>query len=322
MKNLKSFLSKYLLFFVWLIIMLGVGCINKKFLSVKNIITITRTTSYVMMLALGQMMAMRAGELDFSIAAQATFGACIMGKLLANGTISNFYLAVLIGILCTLALAMISATLIIKMHLPAFITTLTMSLIMDAFVTGMTNNAPLFSKQWPDSFTVFKTVKLGKVPLQTLVGLAILILLIIIIEKGKLGRHIYAVGANPVAATQTGISVPAIKYISFAMCSVLCSFGGVMQASYIGTVPISLGSDYLMTALCACTLSTAFFSPGKYNPIGTAMGSLLLVTISNAISNLGLGTEVNNITQSIVLIVSLAIIARMHKNGLPKVSFN
>lgn len=275
-----------------------------------------------MMLALGQMMAMRVGELDFSIAAQATFGACVMGKVLETGLIHSFALAVIVGVLCTLAFSMISATLIIKMRLPAFITTLAISLVLDALVTGMTNNMPLFSSDWPATFTIFRNIKLGSVPLQTLTGFAILIVLIVVIEKTRLGRHLYTVGANATAARQTGISVTGMKYLAFGMCSVLCSFGGCMQASYLQTVPITLGSDYLMTALCACTLSTAFFRPGKYNPLGTMMGALLLITISNAISNLGLGTEVNNITQSVVLIVSLALIARMYKNGLPKVSFS
>ena len=322
MRQTKSFLSKYLLFFVWVIVYLGVGLINNRFLSGRNLITITRTVSYVMMLAMGQMMAMSAGELDFSIGAQATFGACIMGKLLEVGVIHNFWLAVVIGVLCTLALAMISATLIIKLHLPAFITTLAMSMVMDSFVTGMTNNMPLFSRSWPDNFTVFKTVQLGSVPLQTLVGIAILIVMFLFMEKTRLGRYIYSVGANRTACEQTGISVIGIKYLAFACCSVLCSLGGCIQASYLGTVPITLGSDYLMTALCACTLSTAFFRPGKYNPLGVFVGTLLLITISNAISNLGLGTEINNVTQSIVLLVSLAIIAKLHKNGLPKVVFN
>lgn len=322
MKNVKSFLSKYLLIFVWLAIYLGVGLINSRFLSSGNLITIARTTSYVMMLALGQMMVMCAGELDFSIGAQATFGACIMGKVLEVGIVGNFWLALLLGILGAMILAMISAALIIEAKLPAFITTLAMSMVMDAFVTGMTNNMPLYSRFWPENFTIFKTVGIGPLPLQSVVGFAILIILIIFMEKTRTGRYIYAVGANPTACAQTGIRVKRTKYLAFAVCSFCCSFGGCAQASYLQTVPITLGSDYLMTALCACTLSTAFFRPGKYNPLGAFVGTLLLITISNAISNLGLGTEINNITQSIVLLVSLALIARMHKNGLPKVAFN
>lgn len=322
MKNVKAVFSRYLLLLVWALVYFGVGLINRRFLSAGNFITISRTTSYVLMLAMGQMVAMCAGELDFSIGAQATFGACIMGKLLESGAVSSFWLAMLLGVLCTLVFAMLSATLIIKMHLPAFITTLAMSMVMDAFVTGMTNNMPLFSKNWPETFTIFKTVKLGPVPLQTIVGLVILAAMVLFMEKTRTGRHIYTVGANPTASAQTGISVVKMKYLAFAMCSVLCSVGGCIQASYLQTVPITLGSDYLMTALCACTLSTAFFRPGKYNPLGAFVGTLLLITISNAISNLGMGTEVNNITQSIVLLVSLAIIARMYKNGLPKVAFN
>ena len=322
MRNVKSFLSKYLLIFVWLAVYLGVGLINSRFLSSGNFVTITRTTSYVMMLALGQMIVMCSGELDFSIGAQATFGACIMGKLLDIGVVSSFWLALALGVLATMALAMISATLIIKMKLPAFITTLAMSMVMDAFVTGMTNNMPLFSRNWPENFTIFKTIEVGPLPLQSVVGFIILIALIVFMEKSRTGRYIYAVGANPTACTQRGISVTKMKYLSFAVCSFCCSFGGCVQASYLQTVPITLGNDYLMTALCACTLSTAFFRPGKYNPLGAFVGTLLLITISNAISNLGLGTEINNITQSLVLLISLALIARMHKNGLPKVAFN
>ncbi len=316
-----QFLARYFLLITLIIVIAVFTAIVPNFLTPKNIFTILKTTGYVALLGFSCMIIMRIGEMTFSIGAQATLAAAICGKLLDSVSFHNYYLAALAGIAGSTLLLMLIAYFVIVWKVPSFIATLGLSTIMSAIVILLTGNKQMLSSKWPESFTMFKTQTVFGIPLMIVAAFAILLILGIVNARTKLGRYLFCVGANATATEQSGINVRKIKYIAFILSGVVAGIAGCLQASNLGQVPHSLGGDYLMTTICAATLSATFIKPGDYNVPGVVVGSFILIIIKNAVSNLGAKIYVIDLITAVILLIGIGIIALVRKEGLIKITF-
>ncbi len=315
-------LTKYFLLITLVILLALFNAIVPNFLSRSNIITILKATSFVALLGFAAMIVMRTGEMTFAVGAQATVAAALTGKLLSMAPTLNYWVAAAAGILFSTLLIMICAFFIIEFKVPSFIATMSMSMIMDAIVILLTGNSQMFDKNWPAKFTVFKTFEIAGVPLMIVAAFIFLIFFWVVNARTRLGRYFFCVGANATAALQSGVNVRGVRYLAFLISGVSAGFAGVIQSSNLGQIQHSLGSDYLMSAICAATLSATFLKPGDYNVPGVIVSSLILMIIRNAVSNMGAKSYINDIITAVILLIGVGAIAIVRKEGLVKVSFN
>ncbi len=109
-------------------------------------------------------------------------------------------------------------------------------------------------------------------------------LVFVLIYKTKLGRHIRAVGENPVAAESVGISVVKMKYIAYALSGLVASFGGVnLSMGYLSIFQRDMTAGRGFIALAAIFL-------GGKRPLGVLFGAIVFgfaEALSNQIGSLG-----------------------------------
>ena len=107
----------------------------------------------------------------------------------------------------------------------------------------------------------------------------------IFLYKTKLGRHIRAVGENPVAAESVGISVVKMKYIAYGLSGFVASFGGVnLSMGYLSIFQRDMTAGRGFIALAAIFL-------GGKKPLGVLMAALMFGfadAMANQIGSLGL----------------------------------
>lgn len=314
-------MTKYFLLLTLIILTVICVFIVPSFVTTKNIITILKTGGYTTLLAISCMYIMRIGEMSFSVGAQATFAAVFCGWMLDSNTFHNYAIAVICGVAASTVLVALLAYFVIEWKVPSFIGSLGLTTILDSLVINLTGNKQMHSNLWPSEFTIFKDSEIFGVPIMIIVSFAIAIALGIFTSHTVSGRHTFCVGANSVAAEQAGVKVKKVKYFTFVLSGVVAGFAGILQSSNLGHVPHSLGSDYLMTAICAATLSATFIKPGEYNVPGTVVASLILVIIKNMVSNLGASIYLSDLITAAILLIGIGIIAVFRKDGLVSVNF-
>ena len=123
----------------------------------------------------------------------------------------------------------------------------------------------------------------GILPIAVIVFLGIAIVIHVVYEKTRFGRHLYAVGSNPTAANNVGISVPGMRVCAFVISSVLCGFAGMIAASYNNSVSLTMGAELMLPAIAATMLSATFLQIGKYNVPGTVLAAILMIVIQNGV---------------------------------------
>ncbi len=92
------------------------------------------------------------------------------------------------------------------------------------------------------------------IPIQLYCIVAVIAVSSFILNKTKLGRHIYAVGGNKQAAEYSGINVKKVTFFVFVYSALLASLAGILTVGRTFTAMMTLGDGAEMDAISAVVL--------------------------------------------------------------------
>lgn len=254
--------------------------------------------------ALGVGVLMIAGEFDLSVGANFIFSSIIMAQLATNGM--NVWLAALIGLLIGTGIGLLNGIITLRLKIPSFITTLgTMGIWSAAtlFVHGAS------SQQFSPSadFTTFTAGNVGVFPAIFLWFVVLAFAFWGLLQRNRVGNHIYAVGGNQQAATATGVRVSRAKLLAFGLTGACAALGGILTASQIGNIAPSTGDVLPLQAIAACVIGGLALNGGRGTILGVVLGAGLIYWIQDVL--LLVGAPGFYITAPIgILIISAAAI--------------
>jgi len=116
-----------------------------------------------------------------------------------------------------------------------------------------------------------------------------------------LGRHIYAVGGNPEAAQLSGINVKRITYIVFCSMSMLAALAGILFASRLKSAAPTSGAGFELDAIAAAFIGGVSAAGGVGSIVGSLIGALVYVSLTNGMNLMGTGSDAQNIVKGVVL---------------------
>ena len=88
-----------------------------------------------------------------------------------------------------------------------------------------------------------------------LVFIAVSLIFGLIMQRTRLGKHIYAVGSNAVSARLSGVNVTRIKIAVFSITGLMCGFASWIYASRLMAVAAaSAGNLFEMDAIAAVAI--------------------------------------------------------------------
>lgn len=148
---------------------------------------------------------------------------------------------------------------------------------------------------------------LGPVPWLVVIALAVIAVCWFILRRTTLGTHIYAVGGNMHAARLTGIKVGLVLVFVYAMSGLLSGLGGVMSASRLYSANGKLGEGYELDAIAAVILGGTSFVGGIGTITGTLIGALIIATLNNGMTLMGVSYFWQLVIKGGVIIVAVLI---------------
>lgn len=321
-KPIVQNLLKYFLLITLVLVAVVFGILQPAFYNLNNIMDILRTASVIGIMALGCMLIMSTGELNWCMGAQFTMAAGIVGRLMANAPEGAYVPVIILSLILTMFTGLLTGFFVIQVGVPSFIASLAMETVMTGVNKLLCDGGTFFSPAWGDYFTaVGRGYLFDVIPLPVIAMLILAVISHFFYEKTATGRHLCAVGANETASRQVGLNTGMLKYLAFALSALLCGVAGIIQSSISMNVSLSAGSELLMPALCTTMLGATFLKPGKYNVPGTAVAAILMILIQNGVVSAGGSFYVKNLIQGAICIVAVGIVAMVRTEGLPKVSF-
>lgn len=130
-----------------------------------------------------------------------------------------------------------------------------------------------------------------------------------------LGRHIYAIGANPDAAQLSGIKVKAVTNFVLISMSVLASVAGIMYTARLMSASTAAGNGFEMDAIAAAYVGGVSATGGIGKVTGTIIGAILISCLSSGMNLLQVGVSYQYIIRGMVLVVAVLIDVQSRKTA-------
>ncbi len=276
-----------------------------KFLTISNLINILRQCSVYAILAFGMTYIFIGDALDLSIGSTLNLCSCIVAMLIVYEGM-NMWLAVLLTLIAGMIVGCCNAFIVTKLKVNPFLGTLGTSYILKGVALYVTNENPITGL--PEQFKIFGgTVDWLPIPPQFIIAAVLFIVLYIVLNHTKLGRHVYAVGSNGEAARLSGIKVTRIKFFIFTLSGFCAALAGVVMASRLQLGSAVLTSAYEMDAIAAVCIGGTSSGGGDGSLGKTVCGALALTVIRVGLNILRIPTSIQQIVIGAVIVVAVAI---------------
>jgi ribose transport system permease protein len=171
------------------------------------------------------------------------------------------------------------------------------------------SNAP----QWLDTFAepVSRTFGLAVPPI-IVIWAVVLVLFAILLHRTRLGRSLFATGANSRAADYALISTRRVWTVTFAFSAIASVLIGVLIAGFAGSVDSALGDPYLFQSVVAVIVGgTVFGGPGDYTR--TCVGALFLTVLTTVLVGHGATPADEEIIYGVIILAAIAVYGRQRR---------
>jgi ribose transport system permease protein len=214
--------------------------------------------------------------------------------------------AVLIVLALGATLGLINGLLVEVAMIDSFIATLGTGTILYAIALWHTGGRQVVG-ELPDAFYVIDSATIAGIPISAAYVLGLGVILWLVFEHLPVGRHMYAIGANPRAALLNGIQVRRYVILAFVGSGTLTAAAGIVLAAKLRIGQASVGLDYLLPALVGVFLGSTTIKPGRVNIWGTLVAVVLLAVGISGIQQFGGDFYIEPMFNGATLLASLAI---------------
>lgn len=290
-----------------IIIYVAFGLIQPQVFSVRNILNLLRSMSKYLLIGVGQSYLLITGNIDLSIGSVVAMSAMISATMMSSGVIVP--IAILVALICCLAVGAVNGVLVGKFRLPPFIATMGTMFVgrgIAYMVNGNRNTNAISSgigKEAADRFQNFFYYGSTAGVYNTFwIALIIFLIFFFLLSKTRTGRHIYAIGSNPDAAKLSGVSVLATvtkAYIVSAFCSFVV---GLILCAQAGMGNMEAGNVYEMYGVAAGVIGGVSPLGGTGLLLGTFAGAAVWQTLENGLSMAGAPVGIQRIVIGIIVV--------------------
>ena len=290
-----------------IVIYVAFGLIQPQVFSVRNILNLLCSMSKYLLIGVGQSYLLITGNIDLSIGSVVAMSAMISATLMSAGV--NVCIAILVALVCCLAVGLVNGLLVGKFRLPPFIATMGTMFVgrgVAYMVNGNRNTNAISSgigKEAADAFQDFFYYG-STVGVYNTFWIALIIFLIFffLLSKTRTGRHIYAIGSNTDAAKLSGVSVVSTVTKAY-MVSAFCAFVvGLILCAQAGMGNMEAGNVYEMYGVAAGVIGGVSPLGGTGLLLGTFAGAAVWQTLENGLSMAGAPVGIQRIVIGIIVV--------------------
>ncbi|MCW8197254.1 ABC transporter permease [Verminephrobacter aporrectodeae subsp. tuberculatae] len=293
--------------FPWItlvLLTLAVGVIEPGFLAPTSLIGMVADISTLFVLALGITPVIYIGGIDLS------------AQSIANMTTVLFTLSLpVLGVwsapgmlLAGAALGFASGHATTRLKLPSFIATLALggvAISVGQYASGQ--QAVYMDAKLRDATFGWIIGNTAGVPNEIFIAAALLLVLLFVERRTRLGRALKAIGAGEPAARASGLRVDHYKTIVYALSGLISALAGLIFAVKLAGGAPNIAEGFLLPAIVAVLLGGTPLTGGVGGVLNTLIGALIVAVIRTAMVYLEVPATAQQIVFGSVLIVAIAL---------------
>jgi ribose transport system permease protein len=272
-----------------------------------HLLDVTRQASALGIVGIGQTMVILTGGLDLSVGATITLIDVMAPQMISNRP-ERILQTVLLCLFVGLLIGLINGLLVTRLRINPFIATLGMNSVVLGAALVYSRGAPLGSL--PPIYRFWGTGFVGPVPASTIVWAVLVAGAIVVLGRTVFGRHVYATGANPVAARLSGVKTERVVLTCYIVSGMSAAVAGLLLAAYIGVGTLTLGDDYMLNSIAAVVVGGTRFEGGKGSLPGTVAGALFLMVLYSLAGMINISHPGELAMKGVIIIGAVAMYAR------------
>ena len=305
-RNWGEWGERYGLVIAWLLVILVFSILRPTtFFSWANFSTIFGSQAVLVVMTLGLIVPLTAGDYDLSIAGNLTLSAMVIAVL-------NVYFdwpiaaAILAAVATGLVIGAINAFIVLYFRINSLIVTLGMGTFVHGITLWISNSNTISGIDFSLTNAIIVTRLFG-IPMAFYYALAIAVVIWYVFTFTAAGQRLLFVGRGREVARLSGIRVDRVRAATFLVSGALGGLAGVLFVGSLGAADPNSGLTYLLPAFAAAFLGATSITPGRFNPIGSVIAVYFLVTGITGLSILGISTFVQDLFYGGALVVAVCL---------------
>ena len=290
-----------------IVLSIAFGIVNPVFFSSRNVGNLLRQIAPILLIGIGQSYVLITGNIDLSIGSLIGMSCMISATLMTKGV--NPWAAVVITLVCCLAIGAANGLLVALCKLPPFIATLgTMTIArgIAQIANGNYNTDSIgeAAEGFRNFFYYGKTLGFYNT---IWIAIVLWFAFNFILTRTRTGRHIYAIGSNVEAARLSGVNIVSTTLKAYLVSSFVSCVVGLITCATSGMGTMDSGNAYELYAVAASVIGGVSTLGGQGLLFGTVIGASIWGVLQNGLQFAGAPVAIRNIVIGIIVILSVLL---------------
>lgn len=276
---------------------------SDSFLTYENIMNVLRQSAQNIFIASGMTIILIAGGIDLSVGSVVGLVGVMVGTMVNDGM--PILLAVGICLVVGALMGTFNGMILSRTTLPPFIVTYALMTILRGGIYVYTGGTTVRIDD--RSFIAVGTGYTLGIPNPVWYMAVILAIVYLILNRTKLGRHIYAIGGNEKAAEFSGIDVKNVRLFVYVFSGIMAAVAGIVLAarSYSGQPTAGTGAE--MDAIEACVLGGCSMAGGYGFIGGTIIGALIIAIMNNGLNLMRIDSYWQMVAKGVIVLIAVYV---------------
>ncbi|SDO62713.1 ribose transport system permease protein [Lutimaribacter pacificus] len=299
-------LERFGLVIVWVAFIALFGALRPDtFLTWSNFSTIFGSEAVLVIVTLGLMIPLTAGDFDLSIAQTLTLVSMATAILDARMDLP-LALVLPLGLAIGAFIGLINGAITLYFRVHSLIVTLGVGTFLHG-ITLWIGNSQTISGVSPVLMEWVIIQRVMGIPVAFYYAIALAFLIWYMLSYTAFGQHLLFTGRGREVGRLTGVAVGKVRLTAFVLSGVLGAFAGILYTGTTGSANPSSGTFLLLPAFAAAFLGATCIRPGRFNPWGSVIAVYFLVTGINGLSVLGFRTFVQDLFYGGALVLAVMV---------------
>ena len=292
-----------------------VGLVDTNFWNIESLLILLGDIVPLFIMALGLTFAIYIGGIDLSAQSMANMITVIASLYLATLGLWIVPVCFLVGVI----LGGISGLITTRFLVPSFISTLAIGGVCYSLAQWLSGNRALYmNSESRDELFGWMLGSTGIVPNTIFVGAFVFAVALLIERRSTLGRQLKAVGSAELAASASGLLVPRVKVLAFALSGGLAALAGVIFSIKLSGGAPSIANGFLLPAIVAVLVGGTPLTGGVGGVVNTLVGTMIVAVIRSSMLYLEVAATHQQMVFGVVLIIAIVFTIDRSKLSIVK----
>jgi galactofuranose transport system permease protein len=279
-----------------------------------SLIDILNRAAPLALVSAGMTLVIAARGLDISVGAVVAITAAVAALLIggsldaAGGATSRFpmWFALVAALGVATLCGVWNGALVVGVGMQPIIATLIL-MVAGRGIAQLITGGQILTIYYPPYFFLGSGYLFG-LPFAAVLATLTIVALHAALSMTPLGLFIRAIGINPTAARIAGVRSRPITLALYAFCGLTAGLAGLIISSNVKSADANNAGQLLeLDAILAVTLGGTALTGGRFSLAGTAIGALIIQTLTSTIYSLGVPPEVNLVFKAALIFIVMLL---------------